>query len=292
MAEIDYYKILGVSKDASTSEIRTRYRILAKKFHSDHQGDDSVMSLINEAYHVLSNTQKRYEYDRTNDWPKPNTSSKPRPKQHQTANNRTAKREYTKRSKQSARAQPKYKNITLVSVMSLIFLGILVLVFAYHPSSTNSTASTPTTNSVVPEAIQLVPKAIQREISAEYGHKYYIPTFQPTGISFSTWKMAIPNDRKGDLMLDLAFDSGGTRAVNWTSTSDKSVCSNPVHSTYDGTKEINDRTVYYAKGNHGNEVWSCFTYGSLSYSVWLWHDPYYVNLDSALQMIGTAEQIL
>ena len=47
MADIDYYKILGVSKEANASQIKARYQLLAKKFHPDHDGDDSVMSLIN-----------------------------------------------------------------------------------------------------------------------------------------------------------------------------------------------------------------------------------------------------
>ena len=39
MAEIDYYKILGVSKEANASQIKARYQLLAKKFHLDHVGD-------------------------------------------------------------------------------------------------------------------------------------------------------------------------------------------------------------------------------------------------------------
>jgi len=39
MAEIDYYKILGVSKEANASQIKASYQLLAKKFHLDHVGD-------------------------------------------------------------------------------------------------------------------------------------------------------------------------------------------------------------------------------------------------------------
>jgi len=59
-SEVDYYKILGVSKGATSRQIKDHYQLLAKKFHPDHDGDDSVMSLINEAYQVLSSPQKRY----------------------------------------------------------------------------------------------------------------------------------------------------------------------------------------------------------------------------------------
>jgi hypothetical protein len=75
MADIDYYKILGVSQDATVSQIKSRYQLLAKKFHPDHDGDDSVMSLINEAYQVLSNPQKKYQYDHKDDQPKATSSS-------------------------------------------------------------------------------------------------------------------------------------------------------------------------------------------------------------------------
>jgi|GEM_PF-6334927 len=75
MADIDYYKILGVPKSATTSQIKARYQVLAKKFHPDHSGDDSIMSLINEAYAILSDPQKRHKYDHQNDPPKTSSSS-------------------------------------------------------------------------------------------------------------------------------------------------------------------------------------------------------------------------
>ena len=61
---VDYYKILGVSKLASNSEIRNRYQYLAKKYHPDLDGDDSIMKLINKAYSVLSDPRKKFEYDK------------------------------------------------------------------------------------------------------------------------------------------------------------------------------------------------------------------------------------
>ncbi len=60
----DYYKILGVSKDASKEEIKKAYRKLAHKHHPDKGGDEATFKKISEAYHVLSNEKKRAEYDR------------------------------------------------------------------------------------------------------------------------------------------------------------------------------------------------------------------------------------
>ena len=67
MAFIDYYKILGVAKNATESEIRTAYRKLARKYHPDlNQNDKSAESKfkeINEANEVLGNAENRKKYD-------------------------------------------------------------------------------------------------------------------------------------------------------------------------------------------------------------------------------------
>ena len=64
----DYYKTLGVSKDASQSEIKKAYRKLARQYHPDVNPDDpnaeEKFKEINEAYQVLSDDDKRKKYDR------------------------------------------------------------------------------------------------------------------------------------------------------------------------------------------------------------------------------------
>jgi molecular chaperone DnaJ len=60
----DYYKILGVARDANVNEIKSAYRKLAHKFHPDKGGDAEKFKEINEAYQVLSNQEKRSQYDR------------------------------------------------------------------------------------------------------------------------------------------------------------------------------------------------------------------------------------
>jgi molecular chaperone DnaJ len=60
----DYYKILGVPPDASDEEIRQAYYRLAHKYHPDKGGDPEKFKEINEAYQVLSDKQKRAQYDK------------------------------------------------------------------------------------------------------------------------------------------------------------------------------------------------------------------------------------
>ena len=63
----DYYKVLGVSKDASSEDLKKAYKNLAKKHHPDlnkESGSGEKFKEINEAYSVLSDDQKRSNYDR------------------------------------------------------------------------------------------------------------------------------------------------------------------------------------------------------------------------------------
>lgn len=67
MAAKDYYEILGVKKGASDAELKKAYRELAKKYHPDkHKGDkdaEARFKEISEAYAVLSDPDKRTQYD-------------------------------------------------------------------------------------------------------------------------------------------------------------------------------------------------------------------------------------
>lgn len=61
----DYYKILGVEKNATQDEIKKAFRKVAHKYHPDKKdGDEIKFKEANEAYQVLSNEQKRSQYDR------------------------------------------------------------------------------------------------------------------------------------------------------------------------------------------------------------------------------------
>src|SRR6185503_17685248 len=63
----DYYETLGLSRQATDEQIRTAYRKLARKHHPDvnpgNKESEEKFKEINEAYSVLSDSQKRKQYD-------------------------------------------------------------------------------------------------------------------------------------------------------------------------------------------------------------------------------------
>ncbi len=68
MSKRDYYEVLGLDRGASVEEIKKAYRRLARQYHPDFNKDDTEtekkFTEVKEAYDILSNPQKRDQYDR------------------------------------------------------------------------------------------------------------------------------------------------------------------------------------------------------------------------------------
>jgi len=68
MSKRDYYEVLGLDRGASVEEIKKAYRRLARQYHPDFNKDDAEtekkFTEVKEAYDILSNPQKREQYDR------------------------------------------------------------------------------------------------------------------------------------------------------------------------------------------------------------------------------------
>ena len=66
MTKRDYYEVLGVSRDASESDLKSAFRNLARKYHpdvNDAPDAEEKFKEINEAYGVLSDTDNRAAYE-------------------------------------------------------------------------------------------------------------------------------------------------------------------------------------------------------------------------------------
>ena len=77
----DYYKILQVAPDASPEVIQMAYKALAKKYHPDlnpgqEEAAQEKMKDVNEAYEILSDKDKRWQYDKSR-YQKPKTEQQP-----------------------------------------------------------------------------------------------------------------------------------------------------------------------------------------------------------------------
>ena len=71
MAFVDYYKILGVSKDIPQKDVKKAYLKRAKQFHPDLHPDDpkakAKFQALTEAYEVIGDPEKRAKYDQYGD---------------------------------------------------------------------------------------------------------------------------------------------------------------------------------------------------------------------------------
>ena len=136
--DTDYYRTLGVPRDATLQQIKSEYRWLAKKFHPDfNPADDRSASKFREiqiAYDTLSNKEKRALYDEFlgNDPTAGETGTNP--PQH------SRPQEENKSDEEAPERKGELAKFTLVSVFSIILILVSLVAFA----SLFSTPPTPT----------------------------------------------------------------------------------------------------------------------------------------------------
>jgi curved DNA-binding protein len=78
----DYYKIMGVARDATDAQIKQAYRKLARKYHPDvskEKNAEARFKDVGEAYEVLKNPEKRAAYDQLGQGPRPGEEFRPPP---------------------------------------------------------------------------------------------------------------------------------------------------------------------------------------------------------------------
>ncbi|HEX2489982.1 MAG TPA: DnaJ domain-containing protein, partial [Blastocatellia bacterium] len=130
----DLYAVLGVNRTATSNEIKSAYRRLARKYHPDVNSDPTAQSKfaqINEAYHTLIDSERRKTYDRTGA-----VSSTTYARQSDSAAARAARRahyqeradhivnEWLRREREEERARGKAVYTTVTLFVSTFFAAI------------------------------------------------------------------------------------------------------------------------------------------------------------------------
>src|SRR3979490_2497263 len=78
----DYYKVMGVARDATEAQIKQAYRKLARKYHPDvskEKDAEARFKEVGEAYEVLKSPEKRAAYDQLGQGPRPGEDFRPPP---------------------------------------------------------------------------------------------------------------------------------------------------------------------------------------------------------------------
>jgi hypothetical protein len=142
-----------------------------------------------------------------------------------------------------------------------------------------------------------IPAPTLRQIRAEYGQFSYIPAFVPSGFIFTSWR--IEEAAYGYLMerLKITFARRGTRLI-WTVSDgrdqdDYADCSKRPYYTF--KRKFGTRLVYYARGNHGDSAWTCFSARtksgyrqSIGIDLWIGNDAGRPSRLTAMRMVTSA----
>ena len=123
---LDYYKILGVTKKSSSEEIKKAYKKLAIKYHPDkNDGEElstEIFKSVKEAYETLSDNHKKTIYDNKQSYSRPITKSQ---QSYQSSTNR---------KNNTYQPKPKYESDLKYKLYALAVLAIFtLLIMAIYP---------------------------------------------------------------------------------------------------------------------------------------------------------------
>jgi curved DNA-binding protein CbpA len=90
LSSVDLYAVLGVSPDANAATIRSAYRHLARRHHPDAGGDERVMMVLNKAWAILRDAERRAAYDQQRTWRRAGDTAPSRASAAATSADRTA----------------------------------------------------------------------------------------------------------------------------------------------------------------------------------------------------------
>ena len=154
---MNYYEILGLSKNATQTEIKRSYKKLVKKYHPDvNSGDktfaEQAIKQINEAYAILSNSEKKLAYDETL---KPSFETTYKAPETETSNTQTAESAFTnfmveKLNHLTVKRQIQIFVLIFLITLSLFFMNLFQVSYYLTPSSDTNITATNTTNTTLP----------------------------------------------------------------------------------------------------------------------------------------------
>lgn len=150
---MNYYEILNLSKNATQTEIKHSYKKLVKKYHPDlYLGDknfaEQKIKQINEAYDILSNSEKKLAYDETL---KPSFETSYKAPETKPSNAQTAESVFTnfmveKLNHLTVKRQIQIFVLIFLMTLSLFFMNLFQVSYYLTPHSDINTTASNTTN--------------------------------------------------------------------------------------------------------------------------------------------------
>jgi endonuclease YncB( thermonuclease family) len=144
-----------------------------------------------------------------------------------------------------------------------------------------------------------VPASVASRIRAEYGRAAILPTFAPPSFIYTSWRVdgALPSYLMD--VLSVTFGRNGTRLI-WSVSDGRDPNSDACRRkpSFDSSRRIGGRLVYYDKGNHGDEAWTCLSLPGangfrqpVSVALWIENGPGRPSPATAMRMVASGRLV-